>query len=105
MPKLVEITDDADISTKPLSRQTSVQSTKSVNSITTSEVSENQSPATSISKVPSTVGITTPTNSSLNRGSSIKRDSMVSRSSTGNSGSEQEPLIEQTETTELLSEL
>lgn len=106
MPKLVEITDDADTSTKPLSRQASVQSTKSVNSIiTTSEVSENQSPTTSLSRAPSSISTTTLTNSGLNRESSIKKDTMVSRSSAGGSGNEQEPLIEYTETTELLSEL
>lgn len=103
MPKLVDISDDADTTTKPLSRQTSVQSTKSVNSIT-SEVSENQLPSSSLSRAPSTVGATSPTNGSLSRGPSIKRDSTVSRSSAGGTG-EQEPLIEQTETTELLSEL
>lgn len=93
MPKLVEINDGADNSTKPLSRQTSVQSVKSINSIITSaDVSENQS----------AIGVSTPTEG-LSRSSSIKRDSTISRSSVGGGG-DQEPLIEQNETTELLSE-
>jgi len=113
MPKLVDINDDADTTTKPLSRQASVQSTKSVNNvITTSEVSENQSspvnvttPAANInlSRVSSNISANTSLNGSLSRTSSVKRDSMISRSSAG--GGDQEPLIEQTETTELLSEL
>lgn len=94
MPKLVEISDGADNATKPLSRQTSVQSVKSVNSVITSaDVSENQS----------AVSASTPAES-MSRSSSIKRDSMISRSSIGGSG-DPEPLIEQNETTELLSEL
>lgn len=93
MPKLVDITDTEDIVTKPLSRQTSVQSTKSVNSVitTTADASENQSSAVSVS---------TPTEA-MSRTPSIKRDSMKSRGSTSGAG-DQEPLIEQTETTELL---
>lgn len=112
MPKLLNIGDDSDTSTKPLSRQASVQSTKSVNSvITTSEVSENQSSAVgattpaanvSLSRVSSNVGANTSLNGSLSRTSSVKRDSMISRSS---ASGDQEPLMEQTETTELLSEL
>jgi hypothetical protein len=94
MPKLVDITDGEDIVTKPLSRQTSVQSNKSVNSaITTVDVSENQS---------SPVNVSTPTEA-MSRTPSIKRDSMISRGSTSGAG-DQEPLIEQTETTELLCE-
>jgi len=95
MPKLVEIVDDADITTKPLSRQVSKQSTKSVSStISTSDVFENQSSA---------IGVTAPTgNISLNRTPSTKRESMISQNSTG--GSDQESLIEQIETTALLSE-
>lgn len=95
-PKLVDV-DGTSFAAKPLSRQSSVQSTKSVNSVITSaEVPENQSSA---------VGVTTPVDSSLNRTPSVvKRDSNISRSSTGGI-SDQEPLIEQSETTELLSEL
>lgn len=98
MPKLVEIdTDDVNTVTKPLSRQTSVQSTKSVSSITTpAEVSESQSAAIA--------GVTTPSEGSLSRASSVKRDSTTSRNSV-TAGGEQEPLIEQNETTELLCEL
>lgn len=94
MPKLVEITDGEDSPIKPLSRQTSVQSTKSVNSITstTDLPSENQSAAI----------MSTPTEG-MSRTSSIKRDSTISRNSAGGGG-DQEPLIEQNETTELLSE-
>jgi len=113
MPKLVDIGDDADTTTKPLSRQASVQSTKSANNIiTTSEVSENQSSAVgvttpaanvSLSRASSNVGANTSLNGSLSRTSSVKRDSMISRSSAG--GGDQEPLMEQTETSELLSEL
>lgn len=93
-PVLVDVNDDTTSVTKPLSRQTSVQSTKSVNSVITSaDVSEIQSSA---------VGNNTPTDG-MSRTSSIKRDSTVSRNShTG--GGDQEPLIEQAETTELLSE-
>lgn len=91
---MVEITDGADIATKPLSRQTSTQSAKSVNSvITAAEVSENQSTAG---------GVSTPTEG-MSRSSSVKRDSMISRSSAGGGG-DAEPLIEQNETTELLCE-
>lgn len=94
MPKLVEITNGA---IKPLSRQASVQSTKSINSIITpTEVSERQSSA---------VGITTPTvDGSLSRTPSIKRDSLVSRNSTTGGSGDQEPLMEQSETTELMCE-
>lgn len=94
LPVLVDVNDDTSIVSKPLSRQTSVQSTKSVNSVIASaDVSEIQSSA---------VGSVTPTDG-LSRTSSIKRDSMVSRSSHVGSG-DQEPLIEQGEITELLSE-
>lgn len=95
MPKLVDITDSTDIVTKPLSRQTSVQSNKSVNSVitTTADVSENQS---------SPVNVSTPIEA-MSRTPSIKRDSMISRGSTSGAG-DQEPLIEQTETTDLLCE-
>lgn len=94
MSESVKITDDA---IKPLSRQASVQSVKSVNSsiITPAEVSEKQSSA---------VGITTPEDSNLSRTSSTKRDSMVSRNSNSGGSGDQEPLMEQSETTELLSE-
>jgi len=110
IPKLVEITDDADATTKPLSRQTSTRSTKSVSSInTTSEVSENQSSAVGVTTPTanvssSNIDTNTSTNGSLSKTSSIKRDSTISRNSTAGGG-DQEPLIEQTETTELLSEL
>jgi hypothetical protein len=94
LPVLVDANDDTSTVTKPLSRQTSVQSTKSVNSVITSaDVSETQSLA---------VGVNTPTDG-MSRTSSIKRDSTVSRGSHAGGG-DQESLIEQVETTELLSE-
>lgn len=94
-PKLID-SDGTNFATKPLSRQSSVQSTKSVNSVITSaEVSENQSSA---------VGVTTPSDGSLNKTPIVKRDSNISRSSASGI-SDPEPLIEETETTELLSEL
>jgi len=94
MPELVKITDGA---IKPLSRQASVQSNKSINSsiITPAEVSESQSSA---------VGVTTPVDGSLSRTSSIKRDSLVSRNSTIGGSGDQEPLMEQSETSELMCE-
>lgn len=96
MPELVDITNDGlfdNKSTPPLSRQTSVQSTKSINSVTTASL---------IPETQSTIS-TTPTEGSLSRAPSIKRDSMVSRSSTNGVG-DQEPIIEETKNTELLSE-
>lgn len=80
---------EGDYVTKPLSRQTSVQSTKSINS--NKEVSENQT------------SINSPIESGTNRTLSIKRNSTISQSS--NSGnSEQESLINHSEINELLSE-
>lgn len=100
MPKLIDINDSADPVTKPLSRQGSVHSVKSVNStITTTDVSDVQSPI---------AGVTTPIVDSMSRtpsDKSIKRDSMVSHTSLGSGISDQEPLIESTEETELLSDL
>lgn len=82
-----------------MSRQTSVQSTKSVNSVITPlEVSESLSSA---------IGVTTPKNGSLSRTSSVKRaDSLISQNSANGGGSgDQEPLIEQIETTDLEYEM
>jgi len=94
MPYKIENADIADTTTKPLSRQTSVQSTNSVTSvITPTDISENQS---------SIVGPVS-TDNSLSRTSSVKRDSIKSRNSGG--GGDQEPLIELSETTELLCEM
>jgi hypothetical protein len=94
MPYKIENADIADTTTKPLSRQTSVQSTNSVTSvITPTDISENQS---------SIVGPVS-TDNSLSRTSSVKRDSIKSRNSGG--GGDQEPLIELSETTELLCEI
>lgn len=72
-----------------------MQSTKSISSvITPTEVSESQS---------SPVDTTMAKDGSLSRASSVKRaDSLISRNSANGGGSsEQEPLIEQTETTDL----
>lgn len=94
MPKFFAMNDDASTVTKPLSRQVSVQSTKSVNSITTpAEVSESQS------------SVATPSDGNLSRTPSVKRDSLVSRNSVTAGAGDQEPLMEQNETTELLCEL
>lgn len=98
MPKLVDITNDGETATKPLMRQPSVQSTKSNasnNTITATDVSENQSSA---------VGTSLPSDGSMSRTPSIKRgDSVKSQNSIGASG-DLEPLIEQTKTTDVLSE-
>ncbi|XP_025204674.1 extended synaptotagmin-2 [Melanaphis sacchari] len=94
LPLLVDVSDDAASVTKPLSRQSSVQSTKSINSVITSaDISEIQSSA---------VAVNTPTDG-MSRTSSIKRDSTISRISHAGGG-DQEPLVEQAETTELSTE-
>ncbi|VVC33371.1 Hypothetical protein CINCED_3A007280 [Cinara cedri] len=101
MPKLIDINDSANTAVKPLSRQASVQSNKSVNStLTATEVSDDVQS--------SVAGVKTPTDNSMSRTpsvKSIKRDSMISHSSAGGGINDQEPLIEQTELTELLSDL
>lgn len=99
MPKLIDI-DSSEPITKPLSRQASVQSNKSINSaITSTEMSDIQS---------SLAEVSTPTNGSMSRTpsvQSIKRDSIASRSSAGGGTNDHEPIIEHTELTELLSDL
>lgn len=76
-----------------------MQSTKSINSvITPTELSESQS---------SPVGTTTLKDGNLSRASSVKRaDSVMSRNSANGGGSgDQEPLLEQIETTDLECEM
>lgn len=100
MPKLIDLNDSSEPAIKPLSRQASVQSNKSINSaITLTDVSDVQS---------SLAEMTTPADGSMSRTpsvKSIKRDSIVSRSSAGGGISDHEPIIEHTELTELLSDL
>lgn len=96
-PKLIDNNGEGEIVTKPLSRQTSVQSTKSnvsISTVTPTEVSDIQS---------SVIGEPLSSDNSMSRTSSIKRDSMKSQNSVSGIG-DQEPLIEQSETTELLAE-